>query len=136
MSDIIDIYYANKKEIRNDNKKIFIYDNENIDSEKNKDKKIKDYLIDSNKKDLNISVFEKRKMKQINYKEGGYLIFELYLPNDKKVSDLIELYYKKKNIKNENKKYFLFDGDIMNHYKNKYIRDIEKDIPVLEVLVE
>ena len=60
----------------------------------------------------------------------------MYLPNDKKVSDLIELYYKKKNIKNENKKYFLFDGDIMNHYKNKYIRDIEKDIPVLEVLVE
>ena len=132
MRELIDMYYKNNRS-QNNGRKIFIHNNQNILSEENRNKKIKEYLKDEN--DLNISVFEMEKIKKINYKEDGYLTLKLYLSNDKKVSDLIDMYYKKKKIKNEDKKNFLCGGDIINHENNKEIGDILKDVFAFEVLV-
>ena len=109
-SELIDMFYK-KKGIRKDNQiqKLFICNNENIASKLNENKKIKDFIKkNSDNHILIISVLEQgnTEIKKINIIEGGYLLFELYLPCDKKVRDLIDVYYEKKGIKNENKKLF------------------------------
>ena len=74
--------------------------------------------------------------KKIRFKEGGYLALEIYISIEKKLGELIDIYYEKKGIKNENKKYFLCCGDIINHHKNQLIMEFEKDLDYLDVLVE
>ena len=89
---------------------IFLCNNEDIASEFNANKKIKDYIIkDSANQNLNISIIDMngmKKMQKFTIKEDGYRVFEIYLSKEKTLNDLIDLYYKKKGIANENKNNF------------------------------
>ena len=136
ISDLVDIYYK-KMEIKNNNQKIFICNNEDIESEENKNKKIKNYIKDSDNK-LNVSVIDKGSeiVKKIKFYENNCLSFKIYLSNKSKVSDLIDIYYEKTGIKNENKKSFVCDGNILNQEENKFIGDIKQDFSELKVFVE
>ena len=133
MIDLIDKYYKNQ-EIVNDNELIFVCNEEDIASEINKNKKIKDYIKPDNNI-LKITTFLKEKTKKINYIEDTCPSFGIFLSNEKKVSDLIDIYYEKKNIKNENKKIFLCDGDNLTLKREKYIGEIQKNSFILDVLV-
>ena len=124
MIDLIDKYYK-KKEIVNDNELIFVCNEEDIGSEINKNKKIKDYINPDNNI-LKITIFLKEKTKKINYIEDTCLSFEIYLSNEKKVSDLIDIYYEKKNIKNENKKIFLCNGENLTLKKENILEKFKK----------
>ena len=136
MSDLIDIYYK-KMEIKDGNQKIFICNNENIESEENRNKRIQDYLRGQNKNNLNVSVFEKgnKKIKKIEFNENGCPLFKVYLANKNKVSDLFDIYYEKFGIKSENKKTFFCDGNILNQEENKFIGDIKKDFSECKVFI-
>ena len=135
MSNIVDMYYEIKG-IPNDKQKLFISNHENIDSDKNKNKKIKDYIRkDSENKILNISVHEKKEFQRINYRENSFPIFEIYLSKQEKVSILFDIYYEKKGIKNQNQKFFLCGGDVVNPKNMINIENIQKNIDNMEILV-
>ena len=133
MVDLINIYCKNR-EVERNNKKIFLYNNEDISSKKNKNKMIKNYLELGNNQNMDILVFERgsKEIKEINFIENGYSLFVVYLPSVKKVNDLINIYNEKSG--NKESKSFSCAGEIITFQKNKKIEDIQNNFH-LEVLV-
>ena len=129
VTELISLYYE-KRGIQNDNKKIFLCNKENISSEQNKIKKIGEFIKQNlNKYILNISIFKQRFIK-VDFIENDILLFEINMPSEKKVGELFDIYYQKKGIKNENKKYFICNEivAIFENNKNDCIEDyIPKD---------
>lgn len=130
VNDLILIYFE-KKGYKYDNSKIFLCKEENIAIEGNKNKKIKDFIDPAlNVYSLNISIFQKGIIK-VKYYEKSVLLFEAYISSKKKVNDLFHIYYEKRGITNENKKYFLCNSEAIlfeEHKNNNIIEYIKKGI--------
>ena len=78
---------------------------------------------------------KRKKYKKITYKENSLRIFEIYLSKREKVSILFDIYYEKKGIKNQNKKYFVCTGDVINPQITQNIENIQKNIDNMNILV-
>ena len=134
MSDIINIYYKERK-VKNDNNTLFLCNEENISSDTNKNKSIKEFTDSNpNKYALKILIFEKGTIK-IQFKEVGEIPFEIYKSPEEKVKDLIKLFMKHRGIKKCEQKCFLFKGNILNPKDNnnigKYISKNECSLTIL-----
>ena len=133
MFDLIDIYYK-KKVMKNENKYKFICGGKNIDSEKNKNKPIEN-------KFLEIWVVEVEKIK-IKFHDNSKTPIEIDIYINQKASDLIDIYYKKRGIPNDNKKNFICKEDIIASKDNKnekieyfYKKDNLNNNKILDVFV-
>ena len=133
MFDLIDIYYK-KKVMKNENKYKFICGGKNIDSEKNKNKPIEN-------KFLEIWVVEVEKIK-IKFHDNSKTTIEIDIYINQKASDLIDIYYKKRGIPNDNKKNFICKEDIIASKDNKnekieyfYKKDNLNNNKILDVFV-
>ena len=138
--DLITRYYKKNNIKKNKNKMIFLCNNEDISSEFNANKKIKDYIIkDSENQNLNILIIdmnEMKKMQKMTIKENGYTVFEIYLSKENTLKDLIDLYYKKKGIANKNKNSFSCAGEVINNFnKGEKNGDFQKNVENMVVLV-
>ena len=142
MKDLINIY--NGKDIKNGalniDKKIFLYNNENIASEENKNKKIEDYIQkDLNEFAISISVLENGYIK-VNFKDNNGIVTEIDISLESLIIDLINSYYKKNGINNNNAYIFLLNEmniDSEEHRKRKIQDYVKKDSKqyILNILV-
>ena len=101
----------NVRVMPNENKYKFICSGKNIDSEKNKNKPIEN-------KFLEIWVVEVEKIK-IKFHDNSKTPIEIDIYINQKASDLIDIYYKKRGIPNDNKKNFICKEDIIDSKDNK-----------------
>ena len=136
MIELVNRYYKKSGTI-NDGKKIFIRNYETILSEINRNKTIKDFEKYENNQ-MSVLILEEgdKTIKKLNIRVKGYLLFEIYISNEKKVSDLFDIYYKKSGNKSEKNKTFLCGGDILNNLLEQKIGDINKHSSELDVLVD